>query len=59
MPFGAFTAGRKGLDPGLVEGICRGMSQIFPNECDPDSFYRQMYNEDLLDMYFERSRRRF
>lgn len=32
---------------------------IFPNECDPDSFFRQMYNEDLLDMYFERSRRRF
>ena len=34
-------------------------AQIFPNECDPDSFFRQMYNEDLLDMYFERSRRRF
>jgi len=33
--------------------------QIFPNECDPDSFFRQMYNEDLLDMYFERSKRRF
>lgn len=32
---------------------------IYPNECDPDSFFRQMYNEDLLDMYFERSRRRF
>jgi len=32
---------------------------IYPNECDPDSFYRQMYNENLLDMYFERSRRRF
>lgn len=32
---------------------------IFPNECDPDSFFRQMYNEQLLDMYFERSRRRF
>jgi hypothetical protein len=34
-------------------------AQIFPNECDPDSFFRQMYNEELLDMYFERSRRRF
>lgn len=32
---------------------------IFPNECDPDSFFRQMYNEQLLDMYFDRSRRRF
>ena len=31
---------------------------IYPYECDPDSFYRQMYNEDLLDMYFERSKRR-
>jgi len=31
---------------------------IFPYECDPDSFYRQMYNEDKLDMYFERSTRR-
>ena len=31
---------------------------IYPYECDPDSFYRQMYNEGKLDMYFERSRRR-
>lgn len=34
-------------------------TEMYPNECDPDSFFRQMYNEDLLDMYFERSRRRF
>lgn len=34
-------------------------AHVFPNECDPDSFFRQMYNEDLLDMYFGRSRRRF
>jgi hypothetical protein len=34
-------------------------TEIFPYECDPDSFYRQMYNENLLDMYFERSKRRF
>ena len=34
-------------------------TEIYPYECDPDSFYRQMYNEDLLDMYFERSKRRF
>jgi len=33
--------------------------EIYPYECDPDSFYRQMYNENLLDMYFERSQRRF
>ena len=32
---------------------------IYPYECDPDSFYRQMYNEGMLDMYFERSERRF
>lgn len=31
---------------------------IYPYECDPDSFYRQMYNEGKLDMYFERSQRR-
>jgi hypothetical protein len=33
-------------------------TQIYPYECDPDSFYRQMYNEGRLDMYFERSKRR-
>ena len=33
-------------------------TEIYPYECDPDSFYRQMYNEDKLDMYFERSHRR-
>lgn len=32
---------------------------IFPYECDPDSFFRQMYNEDKLQMYFDRSERRF
>ncbi|MEM9208365.1 MAG: hypothetical protein AAGA61_03915 [Pseudomonadota bacterium] len=31
---------------------------FYPYECDPDSFYRQMYNEGKLDMYFERSERR-
>ena len=31
---------------------------IYPYECDPDSFYRQMYNEGKIDMYFERSKRR-
>ena len=33
-------------------------TEIYPYECDPDSFYRQMYNEGRLDMYFERSKRR-
>lgn len=33
-------------------------TEIYPYECDPDSFYRQMYNEGKLDMYFERSKRR-
>lgn len=32
--------------------------EIYPYECDPDSFYRQMYNEGKLDMYFQRSERR-
>lgn len=31
---------------------------FYPYECDPDSFYRQMYNEGRLDMYFDRSERR-
>lgn len=31
---------------------------IYPYECDPDSFYRQMHNEGKLEMYFERSKRR-
>ncbi len=34
-------------------------TEILPYECDPDSFYRQMYNEGKIDMYFERSKRRF
>jgi len=34
-------------------------TEIYPYECDPDSFYRQMYEEGKLDMYFERSKRRF
>lgn len=34
-------------------------TEIYPYECDPDSFYRQMYNENKLDMYFERSKQRF
>ncbi len=34
-------------------------TEMYPSECDPDSFYRQMYNENLLDMYFERSQKRF
>ena len=33
-------------------------TEIYPYECDPDSFYRQMYDENKLEMYFERSHRR-
>lgn len=33
-------------------------TEIYPYECDPDSFYRQMYEQGKLDMYFERSVRR-
>ena len=34
-------------------------TEIFPYECDPDSFFRQMYDENRLDMYMERWDRRF
>jgi len=33
-------------------------TEIYPYECDPDSFYRQMYEQGKLDMYFERATRR-
>ncbi len=33
-------------------------TDIYPYECDPESFYRQMYEQDKLDMYYERSARR-
>jgi len=33
-------------------------TEIYPYECDPDSFYRQMHDQGKLDMYFERSIRR-
>jgi len=33
-------------------------TEIYPYECDPDSFYRQMYEQGKLDMYFERADRR-
>ncbi len=33
-------------------------TEIYPYECDPDSFYRQMYEQKKLDMYFERTQRR-
>lgn len=31
---------------------------IYPFECDPDSFFRQLYNEGLMDEYIKRSPRR-
>lgn len=33
-------------------------TQIYPYECDPESFYRQMYEQKKLDMYYKRSERR-
>ena len=33
-------------------------TEIYPYECDPDSFYRQMHRQGKLDMYFERAQRR-
>lgn len=33
-------------------------TEIYPYECDPDSFYRQMYEQEKLNMYFERAQRR-
>ncbi|MBT8079635.1 MAG: hypothetical protein KJO31_13740 [Gammaproteobacteria bacterium] len=33
-------------------------TRIYPYECDPESFYRQMYDEGRMDMYFERADRR-
>lgn len=32
---------------------------VFPLLCDPDSFYRQLYDEDKFDDYIERSNRRY
>ena len=33
-------------------------TRMYPYECDPESFYRQMYDEGKMDMYFERADRR-
>jgi hypothetical protein len=34
-------------------------AEIFPYTCDPDSFYLQMYEDGEMDMYIERTERRF
>jgi hypothetical protein len=34
-------------------------AEIFPYTCDPDSFYLQMYEDGEMDMYIERTDRRF
>jgi len=34
-------------------------AEIFPYSCDPDSFYLTMYEDGELDMYVERTDRRF
>lgn len=31
----------------------------FPSLCDPDSFYREIYDDGLMDEYWKRSHRRF
>jgi hypothetical protein len=34
-------------------------AEIFPYTCDPDSFYLQMYEDGEMDMYLERTDKRF
>ena len=34
-------------------------AEIFPYTCDPDSFYLTMFEDGELDMYIERTDRRF
>ena len=34
-------------------------SVVFPLLCDPDSFYRQMYEENDFDKYIKRGQRRY
>jgi len=34
-------------------------AEVFPYTCDPDSFYIPMYQEGKMDMYIERTDRRF
>ena len=34
-------------------------AEIFPYTCDPDSFYLKMYEDGEMDMYIERTDRRF
>jgi hypothetical protein len=34
-------------------------AEIFPYTCDPDSFYLTIYEEGKMDMYLERTDRRF
>ncbi|MDX1404591.1 MAG: hypothetical protein R3192_08635 [Woeseiaceae bacterium] len=34
-------------------------AEIFPYKCDPDSFYIKMYEEGEMDMYIERTDKRF
>ncbi len=34
-------------------------AEIFPYTCDPDSFYLQMYEDGEMDMYIERTDKRF
>ena len=31
----------------------------FPGQCDPDSFYRELYDDGAMDAYWQRSHRRY
>lgn len=55
-----FTAEETATITGVVTEIwfLNPNTEIHPYECDPDSFYRQMYEQEKLDMYFERTQRR-
>ena len=33
-------------------------AQVYPFECDPDSFFRQLYSEGLMEEYIDRARMR-
>ena len=39
--------------------VRNNIGEIFPYTCDPDSFYLTMYEDGELDMYVERSDKRF
>jgi hypothetical protein len=40
------------------DSLSRDLGMIFPDECDPDSFFRQLYEEGKMDEYIDRGDRR-